>query len=125
MKYIVLVIMSSWVVACSAHDEHYYSLHPDTLQQALKNCPDQQPKGASCEQLKVVAVRVNELVYQLRENPQDYGKQILALQETVAKQEHALKQNAKQPELDETLSKNKQQLKERLAIVKWLESPES
>ena len=125
MRYIILVIISFWMVACSAHDEHYYSLHPDALQQALKQCPGQQPKHVSCEQLKTVALHVNDLANQLRANPQDYGKQILALQETVAKQETALQQNAKQPDLDAELNNNKQQLKERLAIVKWLESPES
>jgi len=125
MKYSILIIMSLWVVACSAHDDHYYSLHPDALQQALKKCPEQQPSQISCAQLKDVADRVNALAYELRLNPQDFGKQILVLQQTVAKQESVLQQQVNQPALTAELDKNRQQLKDRLAIVKWLESPES
>ena len=125
MKYIILMMMSLWVAACSAHDENYYRQHPGELQQALNKCPAQKPKDISCDQLKVVALRVNELGYQLRMNPQEFGKQILVLQETLAKQQKALQQNNNQPDLRELVNKNKQNLKERLAIVKWLESPES
>ncbi len=124
MKFILLAVMSIWVVACSAHDEQYYRLHPVTLQQALKQCPEQQPGNLSCQQLKDIAKKMNVLAYQLRMNPQGFGKQILALQETVAKQKKSLQQNPNQPDVKAVLDKNTQQLKERLAIVKWLESPE-
>ncbi len=124
MKFIILAVMSVWLVACSAHDEQYYRAHPVALQDALTKCPDQQPAGLSCQQLKDIALRLNELAYQLRMNPQDFGKQILALQETIAKQENTLQQNPNQPEVKAALDKNMQQLKERIAVVKWLESPE-
>jgi len=124
MKFILLAVMSVWVVACSAHDEQYYRLHPVALQQALEKCPEQPSGDLSCQQLKVVAEKLNKLAYQLRINPQDFGKQILALQETVAKQKKSLQQNPNQPDVNAALAENIQQLKERLAIVKWLESPQ-
>ena len=50
-------------------------------------------------------IQINELSYQLRSDPQGYGKKILSLQE--------------QLNVDNT-----EELKYYLAIVKWLESPE-
>lgn len=123
IKYIFLMLVSLWVAACAAHDEHYYSVHPKLLQQAIGQCPAKQPKGISCAQLNDVAVRVNEFAYQLGLDPQGYGKKILALQEMIAKQELALQELSSQPELKTSLADNKQRLQERLAIVKWLESP--
>ena len=124
IKYVVLVMASIGVAACSAHDGRYYSLHPNALQKAIKQCPQTQPKGVSCTQLKTIAVRVNELAYQLRSNSQGYGKKILNLQETIAKQEAALQNGSHQLELQASIHTNKHDLEEYLAIVKWLESPE-
>lgn len=72
-----------------------------------------------------LAKQMNELAYQLQYNPQGFGQQILLLQETIAQQEAALKLNQAMPETKSSLAKNKQNLKQRLAVVKWLESPES
>ena len=74
VKYIILMMASLSVAACAAHDEHYYSLHPKALEEAIAACPQQAPKGVSCDQLKNIASQVNDLAYQLRLNPQDYGK---------------------------------------------------
>jgi len=52
------------------------------------------------------------LAYQLRDDPQGYGKTILKLQETIAKQDSS-------PDH----IKIKGDLEERLAVVKWLTSP--
>ncbi len=125
MKYIILMFMSLWVVACAAHDESYYRLHPDALHKEIKNCPDKQPKAMRCDQLIAIAAQVNELAYQLRMNPQQFGQQIIALQIALAKQEQSLQQKTDQPGLDVEFNKNRQNLNERLAVVKWLESPES
>ena len=125
IKYILLLVASLWVAACAAHDERFYSLHPKALQQAIEKCPQQQPRDISCEQLKNIASRVNESAYQLRVNPQEYGQKILTLQEMIGKQEAALQKEANQPEIQSSLVENKRQLQDRLAIVKWLESPES
>ena len=125
IKYILLLVASLWVAACAAHDERFYSLHPKALQQAIEKCPQHQPRDISCEQLKNIASRVNESAYQLRVNPQEYGQKILTLQEMIGKQEAALQKEANQPEIQSSLVENKRQLQDRLAIVKWLESPES
>lgn len=125
IKYIILIMASFWVTACAAHDEHYYSSHPQLLQKAIENCPEKSPANISCEQLKTVAMRVNDLAYELRSNPQGYGQKILALQTEVAKQESSLRENPDRPELRSSLAQNKQQLQECLSVVKWLESPES
>ena len=123
IKYFILVMASLWVVACMAHDERYYNLHPNALQKVIAECPQKQPTGISCEQLKNIASQVNDLAYQLRLSPQGYGKEILALQEMIAKQEGLLHGDTNQQEQQVTLAENKQQLEARLAVVKWLESP--
>jgi len=123
IKYIILGVSSLWMTACSAHDEQYYRLHPKLLQQALQTCPEKQSANISCEQLKDIALRVNEFAYQLQIDPQGYGKKIILLQQIIAKQESTLKTTPNQQELQTSLNENKQDLQERLAIVKWLESP--
>jgi hypothetical protein len=110
------------MASCAAHDERYYSLHPNALQKAITACPQKPSSTVSCEQLKNIASRVNDLAYQLRLNPQGYGKEILALQETIGKQEA---NPAEASTLEPSLAENKRDLEEHLAIVKWLESPES
>lgn len=125
MKNIFLIILLSGLSACSMQDEYYFSLHPVALQQALKACPLHPPKKVTCIELQALAVEMDKLSYQLRLDPQAYGKVILSLQETMAKQVQSLQQNANQPELKKVFDKNKRELKIRLAIVKWLESPES
>ncbi|KTC65177.1 secreted endonuclease (plasmid) [Legionella adelaidensis] len=122
MKAIFIFILSFWMVACIASDEQYFRVHPEKLQEAIKKCPENSPKGISCEQLKDIAIRVNKLALQLRIDPQDYGKQILALQEEIAKQEYSKNEDTV---AKDDLVKNKAALKERLAVVRWLESPES
>ena len=123
MKYMVLIIALMWATVGVAHDEQYYSVHPNDLQKAIEACAQHKSKGMSCERLKNMASRVNESAYQLRANPQEYGKIILDLQEKVAKQEAALSGAHNQHEGRASLDENKQRLQERLAIVKWLESP--
>ena len=106
------------VMACSPHDEQYFTVHPKLLQEAIAECPDKAPKLVNCDNLHKIAVKVNDFVYELRMSPQAYGKTILALQETIATQELA-----HQPELAPLIEKNKKELRERLAVVSWLESP--
>jgi len=64
------------------------------------------------------------LAYQLQYNPQGFGHKILALQQTIATQQSELTTN-NSPELKTSLAQNKQDLAYYLAVVKWLESPES
>lgn len=124
MKAMVVIVISFWMMACSAQDEHYYRVNPQALQEAIKNCPEKSPKGVSCDELKDTALRMNKLALQLRMDPQDFGKQILALQEEIAKQESELASKNASIKAN-GLKEKKEDLKERIAIVKWLESPES
>lgn len=124
-KYFLVAAISLMTTACAAQNEQYYKLHPEQLRQAIAHCPDKHPPEVSCEQLADVAKMVNTLAYQLQISPQGFGKDILALQEKIAKQRSTLKKEPNQSGLKSDLDKNEQNLKERLAIVKWLESPES
>jgi len=125
MKYVVLICASLCLVACGVQDEHYYRTHPQALQQALKFCPGVQPSGLSCAAPMPIAASVNELAYQLQYSPQHFGQQIIALQEKLAQQEAVFAKDSNQAELKLAIEKNKQNLAERMAIVRWLESPES
>ena len=125
LKIIVMCCAMLMLNACVAQDEQYYRLNPVALQKAIKSCPQKKPAGLSCEKLEDLAVQVNQLAYELQRNPQRFGQKILALQQELAKQHDALHQDSQQPELAERVKNNQQQLAEYLAIVRWLESPES
>lgn len=121
IKYVFLFCAAMCLAACTAQDEHYYRTNPQDLDKAIKSCPAQPPPQLSCEQLAAIASSVNALAYQLQVNPQGFGKQILSLQEALAKQEA----QPPQSKLSAAIIKNKQQLDEYLAVVRWLESPGS
>lgn len=112
------------LVSCSEKNEQYYRSHPKELQQALKTCPAVNPPSMTCDALQELGQSMNSLAYSLQSSPQGFGAKILALQETIAKQELALKNN-KDAEGTAALTQNKKQLANYLAVVKWLESPES
>ncbi|STX42787.1 secreted endonuclease [Legionella donaldsonii] len=123
--WVLVCTASIALAACSTRDEQYYRLNPQALQQAIKDCPHKQPAQISCQQLAAINSSVYELVYQIQINPQEFGKQILSIQQELAKQRIVLKKNPNQPELRKMIEENEQRLAERLAIVRWLESPES
>lgn len=115
--YIALLVIIS-LSGCSKHDADYYRLHPKKLQEALKNCPSKAPAGMSCTELKTIAEHTSQLVYELQMNPQAFGLKIITLQQTLATE------SAKGPS-DNSGIALKRDLQERLAIIQWLESPES
>ncbi|WP_165481087.1 hypothetical protein [Legionella impletisoli] len=124
LRNVFLILLSFWVVACSAHDKHYFATHPHALQQALNKCPEDSPNLVSCRELETMANRINEYALDLRSNPQGFGKEILALQEEIAQQESILRQSQNHSDLKQALQMNKSDLEQRLAVVRWLESPE-
>lgn len=121
-KYLVMILIALGLVSCSEKNEQYYLKHPKELQQALKTCHD---KGQGCETIKQLAYRMNHLARELQYNPQGFGHKILSLQQTIATQELDINKNKAAPELMASLKQNKHELAECLAVVKWLESPES
>lgn len=112
------------LVSCSKHDEAYFRSNPQAVQKALELCPKKAPQHYSCEGLKKLSMQFASLGYQLHTSPQQFGQQILELQETVARQKKSLQKNPNDQALKMALKQTQQQLKERLAVVKWLESPE-
>lgn len=118
--FLLLLSVSLSLTGCSPRDARYYREHPKALQEAIAECPAHAPTLVNCEALHQIAIQVNDYVYELRMSPQGFGKTILALEETIAKQE-----SSDQADIKPLLDKNKQELRERLAIVNWLESPAS
>ncbi|MDF1678598.1 MAG: hypothetical protein P1U32_07905 [Legionellaceae bacterium] len=110
--------------ACSPQSEKGYSGNPKALQEAMKHCPEKSPNHVSCEQLSEIAARINQLAYKLRVDQQAYGKDILALQETITLQRSTLQKNPSEATLQKSLKENERHLQEHLAVVRWLASPE-
>jgi len=125
MKAIIVLFFSLFTVSVFAADAVYYHLNPNVLQKVIQKCPTQQPEGLSCRQLTKIALQVNKLAYELRLDPQGFGQKILSLQEALVNQQEAVQQKPNQSELQVTLHHSQRELRERLAIVKWLESPEA
>ncbi|KTD67362.1 MULTISPECIES: hypothetical protein [Legionella] len=124
-KYLAVLLVILGLASCSTKDEHYYKSHPNELQQAIKSCPQRQPQGLTCEQLETLASRMNKLAYQLQLSPQGFGKKIMALQETIAKQRAQLKAETTNENLQADLTQNERDLADYLAVVRWFESPTS
>ncbi len=118
--WLLLLSVSMSLTACGPRDARYYREHPKALQEAIAECPARAPALVDCDALHQIAIQVNEYVYELRMSPQGFGKTILSLQETIAKQA-----SSQQADHESLLDKNTKALKERLAIVNWLESPAS
>ncbi len=117
------LLMTLWAGLCLAYDANYYAMNPKEMQDALAACPAKPPAQVSCEQLNQMATHVNDLVLELRLDPQAFGRNILAMQETIAKQVALSNTQPVSPELQAELTRNQQALRERLIIIKWLESP--
>lgn len=109
--------------ACQAQDVNDYRLNPARLQAAIKQCPARSPANVSCAELMDAAKDVNRLAYELQMNPQGFGSKIIALQEALVQQQQRLMAQPRQTELALQIQAGQKQLAERLAIVRWLESP--
>lgn len=124
-KYLVILLILGLTSCIGTKDEQYYRSNPKELQNAMKSCPNKQPEGLTCEHIEQLSNRMNSLAYQLQYNPQGFGGKILALQEKIAKQQLELRKSGANPDIKDSLEQNKQDLADYLAVVKWLESPES
>lgn len=124
-KYLLVSLLMLGLTSCSEKNEHYYLTHPEALLNAVKLCPEQQPEGLTCTKLSEIANRLNLLAYQLQFSPQGFGVKILNLQQTISSQLLELEKDAANAELKATIARNQKDLADRLAVVKWLESPKS
>lgn len=119
-KYSMVVMFTVFLTACQNADEQYYWNNPMALKKALSQCAQKSAKGLNCQKLQAIAQEMETLAYELRVSPQNFGKKIIALQESVAKEESATENKSASE-----LLKNKKQLQQYLYIAKWLESPGS
>lgn len=120
LRYFTLFFCLFSLTACSKIDEHYYRLHPPALQAALKQCPQKNNFPVSCARLKALAQETSKLAYELQLNPQAFGQSIMDLQEQLAIAQKAGSE-AEKVQINEIENK----LQARLAVVRWLESPEN
>ena len=120
VKLLLMSLAALQLVACSAPNAQYYRLNPQELPAATKKCQQTGFNNANCQELQGVALQINQMAYELQSRPQGFGQKILALQQALATSQ----QNAQLPENALLIKKIKQQLRQRLAIVKWLESPQ-
>ena len=121
----MVILIALGLTSCNEKNEQYYMSNPKELQKAIKGCPNEQPQGLNCKDLEQLGDRMNSLAYQLQSNPQGFGNKILALQQTIANQQSELKKDDANKELKTSLQQNQHDLVDFLAVVKWLESPES
>lgn len=120
--FLFLFVLSSGT--CFAKAINYSQLTPQIIENDLANCPQKSPKlNVTCSDLKQIAERINDLAIQLQVDRQGYGKAILAAEEKLALQQELLAKNQGDSKIVAEIDLNQQEINERLAIVKWLESP--
>ncbi|MDF1756907.1 MAG: hypothetical protein P1U74_01220 [Legionellaceae bacterium] len=112
-------------LSCSAfaEDANFYKMNPQKIQKELTSCPKKHLNGVSCDELNGIASHINDLAISLQLDPQGYGITILKMQEKLAKMIDLENKQQNDVELLAEINKNQQDINERLAIIKWLESP--
>ena len=88
----------------------YDMLEPPQLEKKIAACKPHLVGEDVCNSLRKQYDHFSRLAYELRVNPLQYGSKVLALQE---------KLNSSL-----TAANDKQQLQERMIVIKWLEAPE-
>ena len=114
-KRVLLVFIIILLSSCKKHDAAYFITNPQDLQTKAQSCQEADLYKITCADLQVLASEMNSLVYDLQLNPQNFGIKILKLQIDIASKQSS----------NQDVSKLKRILALRLALVKWLESPES
>lgn len=120
----ILAASFGLLTACVQKDVQYYWQHPDKLQAVLASCPSVQPQHIDCETLYTIQKTMSMLAIELQRNPQDFGKKIIGLQEHISKVTIQLKKDPDNQSLHNTMMHLKTELDQRLAVARWLESPE-
>lgn len=99
------------VSGCKPHDQAYYKTHPRDLFQVLPLCTS---STGACQNLKKMAQSFQKLALSLERDPRAFGQQIIGLETRCSSSMLSLKEK----------SRCREALQRRLAVVKWLESPE-
>jgi hypothetical protein len=109
---------------CGVKDGRYYRSNLNELQKALNACPKPPLGTLSCQQVQELASHMHDLATQLQYNPQEFGIKIIQLQQGIVRDQLAIQNKGAPTDLKEQLREKEQDLADRLAVVKWLESPE-
>lgn len=120
----IFLFITSGLVGCSIHDVSYYKKHPEAVGKALTVCPGKEPVGISCSDLTSIQEKVNQIIIDLRSNPQQFGQKIISLQKEIIVQRENISKGESSMELRRSLEENQEKLAEYLAVVRWLEMPE-
>lgn len=110
-RLLLVLLLPLALSACGEKTAGYYRTHPQQLAAAIEHCRATQ-SSVACTELETIAAFVKNMADNLRQDPQVFGQRILTLQEEMA----AMKKPS---------HKMAQELHARLAVVKWLESPNS
>lgn len=124
-KYLLILLVVFGLTSCNKKDEQYYQKHPAELQKAIKACPNKQPERLSCKQIEAIGNQMMTLAYQLQYSPQGFGNKILNLQQKIATSKMDLQKESGNSDLKLSIQQDEHDLAVYLAVVKWLESPES
>lgn len=114
MKRSVFLLIIGLLSACGAEDQAYFEQHPRALQQKIAQCTQATQVTKTCTDLQTLAGKMAVLAMALQSDPQGFGKTILTLQQQLAKPDQL---GAK------SRAQKQDELRLRLAVVKWLESP--
>lgn len=121
----IIALMAIILGGCSSRGEDYYRQHPERLQEAMGRCPENPPRGLTCEELAVLGKKMTLLAQQLQMDPQGFGKKILALQNILAENINTLRHHPHAAPLEKECHRTEHDLETHLAVVRWLESPVS
>lgn len=114
--WLVSILSLCLIGGCTSHQAAYYRHHPQAVFKALQACASgKQHLDPSCQDLESMAQVLRKWVSEVQSNPQSFGQEIIQTQIRCAAV---------------TLSEAEKMrchhdLEMRLAVVKWLESPES
>ncbi|MCX7114929.1 MAG: hypothetical protein NTW08_03325 [Gammaproteobacteria bacterium] len=104
------------LVGCVTHDDAYYQTHPKAVFEALQHCVSGDiAKPQDCQQIEKIASVFRGWMNEIQSNSQAFGQKIIKIQQYCG--QVSLSKEKKE--------KCHQELEMRLAVVKWLESPES
>lgn len=103
----------------------WFGEHPEALQKVIADCPHKQPKNISCKKLQEIGLRLNNFIFKFQTDAQNYGQDILNLQNKIVLEEEELTKSPESDALKLAIEKDKMEVGERLAIVRWLASPEA
>lgn len=122
-KPLLLIIATLLLVSCKEKNQTFYWEHPRELEKVIALCPGVHPEKITCSELQDIAASMQAFAWQLRMDPQGFGKAIMDLQQEIKLQEIQLTNKPEEKQWASTLAKNKRLLQQRLVMVKHLQAP--